>query len=161
MERNLVSRYYLKKLVIPFEQVLKTTSGETTDHIVFRFTYDHRATNQQGSVYRSPIHVDTQRILKVRKVRMYSTEIDADGNVIYNNFPDRLFLHASFSRSIYNFVTAVPSDYTLIEKQFIYNSTDPIEIWFTKTGETDFAIFSKHEDTDIYKLEFIIELGLE
>jgi len=161
MERHLVSRYYLKKLVIPFEQVLRTTDGETTDNKVFRFTYDHRATNQQGSVYRSPIHVDTQRILRVRKARLYATEFDTDGHKIYTNLTERAFLHASFSRSNYNFVTAIPSDYTLIEKQFIYNSTDPIEIWFTSTGENDVVKFDVHPDTDVYTVEFIIELGLE
>ena len=138
-EEKLSSRYFLSKMAIPYEYKIDTMTGKLDEtRTTFRYELDLRGQTNINTGLRAPSQINFQKILKVRRAKLYKWNPDKTfmWEVTQSGFEDRnFFLHASFSMSENNLVSAFPTDQAILDKKWVYNPNQPIDIWMTTDGK--------------------------
>ena len=138
-EEKLSSRYFLSKMAIPYEYKIDTMTGKLDEtRTTFRYELDLRGQTNINTGLRAPSQINFQKILKVRRAKLYKWNADKTNmwEMTQGEFANiSFFLHASFSMSENNFVSAFPTDQAILDKKWVYNPNQPIDIWMTTDGK--------------------------
>ena len=171
LEVKLSSRYFLSKMAIPYEYKIDTMTGKLDEtRTTFRYELDLRGQTNINTGLRAPSQINFQKILKIRKATLYIWDANKERlreqHIGEDVFDDKTyFLHASFSTSENQFVSVFPSDQTLLEKKWVYNPNQPIDIWMTTDGKI--RKYNWVQDMNVYpypwplyQYVFVIEFAL-